>query len=72
MMMFGALMHVGGGALFDDESSKDASEIVDTVEFWSVVGPHIFGAVALAFLVTTVLEVVRSGFKAVFVCFVQV
>ncbi len=64
MLMFGAYMH-----LFDNE---DASEVVDTVEFWSVVGPHIFGAVALAFLVTTVLEVVRSGFKAVFVCFVQV
>lgn len=69
MMMFGAVMKVVSDA---DESGKDAGEMVDSVEFWSVVGPQIFGAVALAFLVSTVLEVVRSGFKAVFVCFVQV
>lgn len=69
MMMFGAVMKVFSDA---DDSGKDVSEMVDSIEFWSVVGPQIFGAVALAFLVSTVLEVVRSGFKAVFVCFVQV
>ncbi|CAB1097817.1 unnamed protein product [Ectocarpus sp. CCAP 1310/34] len=60
VMMFGAFMRVDGD-----------SSMVDSVEFWSIVGPQIFGVVALAFLVSTVLEVVRSGFKAVFVCFVQ-
>lgn len=69
-MMFGAFMKVGGDSLFNDE--QDASEVVDSVEFWSVVGPQIFGVVALVFLISTVLEVVRSGVKAVFVCFVQV
>ena len=69
MIMFGAIMKVFNDA---DESGKDAEQMVDSFEFWSVVGPQIFGVVALAFLVSTVLEVVRSGFKAVFVCFVQV
>lgn len=69
MMMFGAFMKVFNDA---EESGKDADQMVDSIEFWAVAGPQIFGAVALVFLVSTVLEVVRSGFKAVFVCFVQV
>ncbi|CAM9101232.1 unnamed protein product [Scytosiphon promiscuus] len=73
VMMFGAFMRVGGAAAFDDggSSADGKGTKVDTIEFWSVVGPQIFGVVALVFLVKTVLEVVRSGYKAVFVCFVQ-
>lgn len=74
VMMFGAFMRVGGADFFEDDGTNgDHKEPkVDTIEFWSVVGPQIFGVVALVFLISTVLEVVRSGFKAVFVCFVQV
>ena len=45
---------------------------VDSVEFWSIIGPQIFGLLACFFLIRTVLELARSGYKAVFVCFVQV
>eukprot|EP00752_Nemacystus_decipiens_P002056 g1968.t1 len=68
MIMFGGIMKVFSDA---EESGKDADEMMDSFEFWTVIGPQIFGVVALVFLVSTVLEVVRSGFKAVFVCFVQ-
>lgn len=71
VMMFGAFMKIGADSMLDS-SDADSSDVVDTVEFWSVVGPQIFGVVALVFLISTVLEVVRSGVKAVFVCFVQV
>lgn len=47
-------------------------EISDTVEFWSVMGPQVFGLVTCLLLTSTALEIVISGYKAVFVCFVQV
>lgn len=45
---------------------------VDAVELLSSLGCLIFGWVACLLFVKTSLEVFRSGFKTVFVCFVQV
>lgn len=55
------------GALSEADEAKS-----HPLEFWSLVGPQVFGAVTCMLLLSTVLEVVLSGFKAVFVCFVQV
>lgn len=65
---------LGTFAYFDEdgESSKAGNGNSDDLEFWSLLGAHIFGAVTCMLLLGTVLEVLRSGFKAVFVCFVQV
>lgn len=62
LALFAVALDINGGELGG----------ADTVTFWGFIGPLIFGAVACVLLVSTVLEVVRSGFKAVFVCFVQV
>lgn len=53
-------------------SSSFTATSLNTFEFWSVVGPQIFGLATFFMLIATMCEVVRSGFKTVFVCFVQV
>ena len=45
---------------------------VDAVELFALLGCLLFGWVACVLFVMTSLEVFRSGFKTVFVCFIQV
>lgn len=52
--------------------NMSALRSMDTISFWLYVLPLIFGFASCLLFVSTALEVVRSGFKAVFVCYVQV
>lgn len=48
------------------------SSVVETKAWWGVSGPLVISIFVYVAVMVTVLEVVRSSFKAVFVCFVQV
>lgn len=48
------------------------SSVVETEAWWEVSGPLVISFFVYVAVMVTVLEVVRSSFKAVFVCFVQV
>lgn len=59
-------------AVFMASINPDDGHSVDAVELVSSLGCLLFGWVACLLFVKTSLEVFRSGFKTVFVCFVQV
>lgn len=58
-------------AVFMASINPDDGHSVDAVELVSSLGCLLFGWVACLLFVKTSLEVFRSGFKTVFVCFVQ-
>lgn len=55
-----------------NNGGNDSHAFADTMELWFIVGYQVFGLATCLLLVFTFLEVVKSGYKAVFVCFVQV
>lgn len=69
--LFVIAFEINIGGLYDDMNGSNFGG-ADSVRFWGLFGPLIFGSLACVLLISTMLEVLRSGFKAIFVCFVQV